>query len=123
MTPPCDETRKNFARNSWRKRKRDCSDAIDSNEPMKNLADWLWKTRCHRSDERKWAHVAEIPMHFRPTIGQILQPDWQQKSLPWMGTYVRAGELWMDVQTNEQKRNSRIQDETQERRLHGRKKR
>ena len=88
MTPPCDETRK---------RKRDCRDAIDNNEPMKNLADWLWKTRCHRSDERKWAHVAEIPKHFRPTIGQILQPDWRRKNpYPgWVLMFVQGGSGWM----------------------------
>ena len=96
MTPPCEETKK---------RKRGCRDNVDNNELMKNLADWLWKTRCYRSDERKWAHVAEIPKHFRPTMGQILQLDWRKKSLPWLGTHVRARGIWMDVQVEEQERN------------------
>ena len=88
MTPPCDETRK---------RKRGCRDNIDNNELMKNLADRLWKTRCHRSDERKWAHVAEIPKHFRPTIGQILQLDWRRKNpYPgWVLMFVQGGSGWM----------------------------
>ena len=88
MTPPCDETRK---------RKRDSRDIIDNNELMMNLADWLWKTRCHRSDERKWAHVAEIPKHFRPTIGQTLQPDWRRKNpYPgWVLMFVQGGSGWM----------------------------
>ena len=89
MTPPCESRTK--------KRKRGCSDNVDNNEHMKNLIDWLWKTRCYRSDERKWAHVAEIPKHFRPTMGQILQLDWREKNpYPgWVLMFVQGGSGWM----------------------------
>ncbi len=72
MTQPCEET-------GTKEKKRGRSDNIDKNELMKNLIDWMWKTRSYRSDEKKWAPVAEIPKHFRPRMGQILQFDWQEK--------------------------------------------
>ena len=47
-------------------------------EKMKELVDWMWRTRRDRpGDEDKWAPAAEIPRQFRPRLNQILQYDWQ----------------------------------------------
>ena len=48
-------------------------------EKMKELVDWMWKTRrCKPGEEdKKLAPAAEIPKQFRPKLNQILQYDWQ----------------------------------------------
>ena len=48
-------------------------------EKMKELVDWMWKTRRYKpgEEDKKWAPAAEIPKQFRPKLNQILQYDWQ----------------------------------------------
>ena len=45
---------------------------------MKELVDWMWRTRWDRTgdDDKKWAPAAEIPRQLRPKLNQLLQYDW-----------------------------------------------
>ena len=72
MAQSCEKT-------GTKEKKRSRDDNTDQEELMKNLVDWMWKTKSYRSDEKKWAPAAEIPKQFRPKLGQILQFDWQEK--------------------------------------------
>ena len=81
MAQSCEKT-------GTKEKKRGRGDNTDQ-ELMKNLVDWMWKTRSYRSDEKKWAPVDEIPKQFRPKLGQILQFDWQEK------IHTLDGYLWL----------------------------
>jgi len=46
---------------------------------MKELMDWMWKTRYGKpgDEDKKWAPAAEIPRQIRPKLNQLSQFDWQ----------------------------------------------
>ena len=60
-------------------RRRKPEDLVLNEEKMKELVDWMWRTRRDRpgNEDKKWAPAAEIPRQFRPKLGQLLQYDWR----------------------------------------------
>ena len=62
--------------------KRKPDELVLDEQKMKELIDWMWRTRRNRQgdEDKKWAPAAEIPRQLRPKLNQILQYDWPNMS-------------------------------------------
>ena len=62
--------------------KRKPDELVLDEQKMKELIDWMWRTRRNRqgNEDKKWTPAAEIPRQLRPKLNQILQYDWPNMS-------------------------------------------
>ena len=77
QTPEQEHNARAEGKSVTQKRKPD--ELVLDEEKMKELVDWMWRTRRDRpgDEDKKWAPAAEIPRQFRPKLNQLLQYDWQ----------------------------------------------
>ena len=56
-------------------RKRQPEEQVLDEEKMKELMDWMWRTRHNKlgDEDKRWAPAAEIPKHLRPKLIQLMQ--------------------------------------------------
>ena len=73
--------------------KRKPDELVLDERKMKELMDWMWRTRRSRQgdEDKKWAPAAEIPKQLRPKLNQILQYDWPNLT-PYPGWVLAVGQ-------------------------------
>ena len=86
-------------------RKRQPEEQVLDEEKMKELMDWMWRTRHNKlgDEDKRWAPAAEIPKHLRPKHSADAIRLGKHESISWMGTCSGSGMFWVEVQINDRR--------------------